>query len=305
MPLPSSGQVSLSDIAAEFGGVVPHSMSEYLGAAAGVPASGRLRIRDFYGKADNKLASLFKPGDFGDWWATGYSPASAAGTGLNGNLVWNANAEQTSGTAPYIVGYGSLNNGGTQSYLDVRKWSTDSGIHHTGIITLIECRVLKYSGYGFYGKAQYMLGVHANNVTNALFIKLEDGRGQWGKLQTSSGFGNYYTNGQPVSGYSSDNKTVFRMLTVDPTKSSTPVVSAYYQVNGGAVGTNCVEVASPSYNVGGNWSFTSFNTTYNSHKTTITALAVIDRVVTPEEFGAVCDWIYNDSTININTGNRS
>ena len=29
MPLQTSGQISLSDIAAEFGGTAPHSMSEY------------------------------------------------------------------------------------------------------------------------------------------------------------------------------------------------------------------------------------------------------------------------------------
>lgn len=50
MALPSSGQLSMADIAAEFGGVVPHSISEYYGAG-GVPASGQIAISDFYGQS--------------------------------------------------------------------------------------------------------------------------------------------------------------------------------------------------------------------------------------------------------------
>ena len=49
MALPSSGPLSIGDIAGEFGGVVPHALSEYYGAAAGVPASGAIAISDFYG----------------------------------------------------------------------------------------------------------------------------------------------------------------------------------------------------------------------------------------------------------------
>lgn len=79
MPLPSSGQVSLSDIAAEFGGVVPHSMSEYLGAAAGVPASGRLRIRDFYGKS-NDVAISATGGTISDSGGYRYHTFTSGGT---------------------------------------------------------------------------------------------------------------------------------------------------------------------------------------------------------------------------------
>ncbi len=52
MALQSSGVISLSDIAGEFGGSTPHSLSEYYGAAAGVPASGQIALSDFYGKAN-------------------------------------------------------------------------------------------------------------------------------------------------------------------------------------------------------------------------------------------------------------
>lgn len=52
MALPSSGPISLLDIVAEFGGTAPHSLSEYYGAAPGVPTSGPISLSDFYGKAN-------------------------------------------------------------------------------------------------------------------------------------------------------------------------------------------------------------------------------------------------------------
>jgi len=51
MALPTSGPLSLDDIAGEFGGTVPHSLSEYYGVAAGIPTSGTITIADFYGAA--------------------------------------------------------------------------------------------------------------------------------------------------------------------------------------------------------------------------------------------------------------
>lgn len=49
MALPSSGPLSINDIAVEFGGAAPHSLSEYYGVAAGVPTSGAISINNFYG----------------------------------------------------------------------------------------------------------------------------------------------------------------------------------------------------------------------------------------------------------------
>ena len=49
MTLQSSGAISLSDIQTEFGGSNPTSLSEYYGAATGVPASGAISFSDFYG----------------------------------------------------------------------------------------------------------------------------------------------------------------------------------------------------------------------------------------------------------------
>ena len=50
MPVPS-GTASLLDIQNEFGGSAPISLSEYYGAAAGIPGSGTISINDFRGKS--------------------------------------------------------------------------------------------------------------------------------------------------------------------------------------------------------------------------------------------------------------
>ena len=57
MPLPSSGTISMSQIAAEFGGSTPHSLSEYYGAASGIPSSGTISMSHFHGKSANASAS--------------------------------------------------------------------------------------------------------------------------------------------------------------------------------------------------------------------------------------------------------
>lgn len=52
MALQSSGAISIGDIAGEFGGSTPHSLSEYYGVASGVPSSGAISISNFYGKSN-------------------------------------------------------------------------------------------------------------------------------------------------------------------------------------------------------------------------------------------------------------
>lgn len=53
MGLQTSGAISLNDVAGVFGGSTPHSLSEYYGAATGVPTSGPISLSDFYGKSNN------------------------------------------------------------------------------------------------------------------------------------------------------------------------------------------------------------------------------------------------------------
>ncbi|WP_441280552.1 hypothetical protein [Tardiphaga sp. 862_B3_N1_1] len=58
MALPSSGPISLLQVANEFGGAVPHSISEYYGKAAGIPASGTISLSHFYGKANQFVLTI-------------------------------------------------------------------------------------------------------------------------------------------------------------------------------------------------------------------------------------------------------
>lgn len=83
MTLPSSGPLSMSQIAAEFGGTAPHSLSEYYGAAPGVPASGTIKYSDFYGKSSGILTSNITNTGYQDLADT--SKISHADLDLNGN----------------------------------------------------------------------------------------------------------------------------------------------------------------------------------------------------------------------------
>jgi hypothetical protein len=49
MPLQTTGEIKLSQIATEFTDAAPHQMSEFYSAATGIPASGEISIADFYG----------------------------------------------------------------------------------------------------------------------------------------------------------------------------------------------------------------------------------------------------------------
>ena len=72
MTLPSSGPISISQIAAEFGGTAPHSLSEYYGVATGVPSSGTIDLADFYGTSNTITLQVLMVGGGG-----------AGGRGLN------------------------------------------------------------------------------------------------------------------------------------------------------------------------------------------------------------------------------
>ena len=58
MVLQSSGQISVLDVATEFGGSAPHSLSEYYAATAGIPSSGTISLSDFYGKSSSFAFTL-------------------------------------------------------------------------------------------------------------------------------------------------------------------------------------------------------------------------------------------------------
>lgn len=94
MALQTSGAISLSDIQSEFGGSNPISISEYYGAASGVPTSGTISLSNFYGKSAVQY-SLTSPQFY---WLTGSQ---------GNNIYWNGSyigAPSSSSTTSFSAG---------------------------------------------------------------------------------------------------------------------------------------------------------------------------------------------------------
>lgn len=147
MALQTSGQISLSDIQGEFGGSAPTSLSEYYGAAAGIPASGQISISDFYGATSVILQTLSNSTNvdlsttFGSDWAssvpkeviipsgvtiggTGSSDALTAPSGMGGTLtITNAGS---------VIGFGGAVGGAGGNA--IRIASSGITVANTGLI---------------------------------------------------------------------------------------------------------------------------------------------------------------------------
>lgn len=107
MALPASGALSIGDIAGEFGGAVPHALSEYYGAAAGVPASGTIAISDFYGTSSIvDSVNLFNPDFTSAVMVTGYGWVNSGANFNTSNI--NLDASSTSGKLGPIWSYDSI-----------------------------------------------------------------------------------------------------------------------------------------------------------------------------------------------------
>ena len=115
MALPSSGTLSINDIVGEFGGSAPHALSEYYRGGSlvpdvtqnsSVPASGTIKITDFYG-------------------AVNYTPLS-----ILGNAAW-LQSSTTSTSSAQTVTVPS----GTKSVIALGSIGTNAsrGTLHTGV----------------------------------------------------------------------------------------------------------------------------------------------------------------------------
>lgn len=120
MTLPSSGSISLSDIASEFGVSAPYSLSDfYRGGAnvpdtptnSGVPTSGSISLTDFYGASAALPAS----------WSTG-SDMSVS------DEAYGATITSSSRTATVTNGPITLSLSGHAS----RTWSVNGGAFSSG-----------------------------------------------------------------------------------------------------------------------------------------------------------------------------
>ena len=137
MTLQSSGAISLSNIAGEFGGSTPHSLSEYYrggglvqshSGTAGIPSSGTISFNQFYGKTatapvDNVISFTVQTYSQG----TGknvFTVYGANGSMSDGSVVTNngtaltvANVEMSSfGIVGISFDFGGGNNSGSAYY---------------------------------------------------------------------------------------------------------------------------------------------------------------------------------------------
>ena len=95
MGLQTTGAISLNDIAGEFGGTTPHSLSEYYGVATGIPSSGTISFSQFYGKSNTVTAGVIA--DLAVIGGGGYNGGYAGGGGAGG-VVWYSNGSGTNGS---------------------------------------------------------------------------------------------------------------------------------------------------------------------------------------------------------------
>ena len=106
MPVKSSGELSFElDIVDEFGGVVPHSLSEYYGAdsasaSPSIPSSGELAFSDFYG-TNNSIAGAKVLVVGGGSSGTAFGGGGAGGAAYHNNVTFQGGTTYTA-----VVGAG-------------------------------------------------------------------------------------------------------------------------------------------------------------------------------------------------------
>lgn len=108
MALQTSGAISLNDIQTEFGGSNPISISEYYGAASGIPASGTISLSDFYG-----ASNLLTMG------TTNYMRLSASG-----NSVYSSYSVTGAIAVSVVAYYITITRSDPYVYIYVREVST-------------------------------------------------------------------------------------------------------------------------------------------------------------------------------------
>jgi hypothetical protein len=193
MALQSSGPISIQDIATEFEDAAPHSLSEFYGAASGVPTSGAIKVaQDFYGKAN---AAYFQGTGGTVNTYNGYTyhvfTASSTFTVTNaGNAVGNAEFDVMVVAGGGGGGSGGLSRGGG---------GAGGLLHSTGLTASVQ-------GYTITVGAGGATGSNGSNSSAFGITSTGGGRGgsQYGAGPTSggSGGGSAYNQGSGGAGIS-------------------------------------------------------------------------------------------------------
>jgi len=118
MGLQTSGPISITDIATEFGDTAPHSLSEFYGAAVGISTSGAINVKGFYGKSSQFAFTITSNQTNANLYslavAAGWDEASALEVTIDSGVIISASdtsvpALTVSGTFP--AGASIINNG--------------------------------------------------------------------------------------------------------------------------------------------------------------------------------------------------
>jgi hypothetical protein len=185
MPLQSSGQISLSQIATEFGGSAPHSLSEYYGKG-NAPASGEIQLAaDFYGTSNSiSLSTTINIG-------LQTLKAGIVNKGFissSGRTVGTTN-DNANGTTTTIGSIGNNSYGsGVVEALYVTEGTTVGGHMHFEISTSQS----NWSSITVNGNTFYR--VSFSNDANQLFTISVGGQNQTGNVFGSSGTINFSIN---------------------------------------------------------------------------------------------------------------
>jgi hypothetical protein len=102
MGIPSSGDVNMSEIATEYGGSTPHSLSEYYGEGQGIASSGAINMGSFRGTSGSTIDYLgysenkkLGGNNTGSYYAT--MPSNASSAELIVTCIWHDSATYTAG----------------------------------------------------------------------------------------------------------------------------------------------------------------------------------------------------------------
>ena len=142
MALASSGSLSFAQIATEFGGTAPHSLSEYYPlvgqGVTGLPSSGTFNFSHFHGKSKTVVTPTWTVSGYNtsSWAVTGSAYnydniyyASFAGqshiTGLIGGSYWRPNPYTTGNTRYSNSGSAvSCGNNGCRYRINISTYTT-------------------------------------------------------------------------------------------------------------------------------------------------------------------------------------
>ena len=147
MALQTSGAISLANIQTEFGGSNPISLSEYYGAAAGVPTSGTINIGHFYGKSSQFAFTI----------STNQTNASLYTLATNAGWDGSSNLQATINSGVYI----SSNSTGTPAL-------TVSGSYPAGVTLINNGIIVGRGGNGGNGGGVNHTGYAGSAGGNAL-----------------------------------------------------------------------------------------------------------------------------------------